>query len=278
MATLAQTLGTQKKPEIKQGIGPQQQQAQDVLTTKATGLAKASQTGPAASSQAARLGLAAGEQAQKEQQLQGRLADVAQLQQSEAQEAGAEAQEQTFKDRMNEFRADLELQTDKMLFDFERDMDRLKEEDRDSKLEDITRNMRLTNKKYIDTIEMEAKKQRLQDGTNRREAIMRAIAADNMAISKNDRAARALMGASEREFMEEIANMDLAYAMDMGKAAMTQSNTQAKYQGIGGMMSGAMKAGEAYANKDKTKLTSTKNEQDSDAAGKVLPSSNTVIG
>jgi hypothetical protein len=244
---LADALKKQEAPAVKPGLGQEQQQAQQVLTTKATGQAAAPQTGPAASSQAARLGLQQAQTEAKDLQLQQRLQDVGQLQQAESQMQQESAQEQSFKDRTASMHAEMDRNTDKMLRQFEMDSARLSDQEKASKMEDITRQMRLTNRSYIDKIERAAKKQQLTSRLERREALARAEMADNESLLKDDLAFKKLMGASDREFTEEIANMELGFAMDLAKSQSEQMNKQAKWQGIGGMMSGGISAYSTYA-------------------------------
>lgn len=244
--SLLETLKTSEAKGPQIGMGPQQEQAQKVLTTKATGLAAQPGAGPAASSQAAKLGLQAGQQQMEKQALTGRLQDVEVLERAKSQEAGAQRQESQFKHGIKKMKRQFQMQANNMLEDIARQREQLSEEDFKNKMENASQQLRLSNRQYIDSLERAGRESRLTDKLEADEAYARTALGNSLDFLKDDLAYKKFMGADDRAFSEEMANMDINHAMQMAEQSIKAEQEANKYQAIGGMFSAGIQAYGAY--------------------------------
>lgn len=244
--TLLETLqeSTNAAPEL--APGNEQEQAQNVLLTKATGMSGISDSGPKASSQASKLGLQAGKQEMEKASLAGRLQDLGQIETAKAQEAQLARGEEEFKNQMARMDTVFQRRSKDLLQELGRSQQELSFKDRSSKLEELTQNMRLANKKYIDDLETAGNKARLTDSLTAKEQIARTQMRDSLAFLNDNNAYKKMMNADDREWKMAQANMSVEMAQELARQALNQTNKQAKYESAGNMFSSGAGAYSKY--------------------------------
>lgn len=245
--TLLETLKESQVSTVKTPQPAQdQRQLQSILTTKATGAAAPAPSGPAASSQAAKMGIQAGMQAQQEQALSGRLQDLSQLEQARAQEAQLARGEAAALQTMEQMKQTFENRAQAALQDMGMRQAEMTDQDRANQLENTTRLMRLANSKYVDDINRAGRELRLDEELTAKEELARVQMRDALAALKDETAYRKMMNATEREWNMEMAQMDINTAMEMAMQAANAENQRAKYESLGGLFSGGAQAAAAY--------------------------------
>ena len=251
--TLLETLQTSQASEVSPGVGPQQQQAQQVLTTKATGLAASTTgTGPAASSQAAKLGLQEGKRLQGEQALAGRLQDVEVLERAKSQEAQLTRAEKQQTFDLKSMKDEFQNKANTMIDDFVMKKREQSDEQQKNQMENIGQLLRLSNTKYLDELKIAGQTRRLKDSIEADEAYAKTALGNSLDFLKDDLAYKKFMNSDDREFQKDIAGMDINYAMDMAReSAKTNSQIQ-QTEAIGGLFSAGVqgvKASSDYSDK-----------------------------
>jgi hypothetical protein len=225
-------------------------QTESVLTTKLTGqAAPVTSIGPATSSQAERMGLQETKQQLEQGALTGRLQDVVQMQQSEAQEAGLKREERSIGESIKMMQQDFETRTESLLNDTLRSREELSQKDLENKMENIGQLMRLQNTKYIDQLQMAGNEKRLRDGISAREELLKTQMRDGLAFLNDDLAYKKIAGATQREWETEMANMDINFAIQMTQRKINDEMSRQKYEGISGLISGGAQAYDARSEK-----------------------------
>lgn len=216
------------------------------LQTGLTGRESAPSSGPRSSTLAERISqgqvrAAESEQARKErvQSEQLKLAEDAQLQslndQQLAQVESALDMKQQVAQRTEQLLNDLERSTDQL--DFQKDA---------AKFEQVGFNLRMNNRKYIDSLNDAARRARLDDDARFREELLRATLDESRELLDSDLEFRRLMSADEREFTRELSNLSIEQALQYANAGIEQANRLGKYQSIGTLISGAAQGYQQY--------------------------------
>jgi hypothetical protein len=105
-----------------------------------------------------------------------------------------------------------------------------------SRLEQLGFSMRLSNDKYLQELEREAKMANLSDAIAFEEEMYRTIFADEEELLRNDLDFRALLAADERTFRDELSQISLDMALDMSRADNKQASQRQMWEGISGLM------------------------------------------
>lgn len=114
--------------------------------------------------------------------------------------------------------------------------------------------LRLNNEKYITRLEVEGRKSRLNDEIRFKEALTQSIFAEERELFKSSLQFQSLVRAEGREFKEELAMLDLDQAMEIAQMNADNANEKAKWEAIGGIITGAVSIGaSAYGMKMPTK-------------------------
>lgn len=121
------------------------------------------------------------------------------------------------------------IQTDQLLADLSRDRSSLSLERDKSKLEQLSHNLALQDKQYIDNLQRMGEMNRLNDGLQFREEMTKTIFADNNSLLSDNLARDAARAQSARDWNQYLAKNNLAYIIDMDKRQTRAANEAAKW-------------------------------------------------
>lgn len=237
MATLLDTL--------KKNLG---QVAQPQLATDETGqiqqlvAAKKGIVGPA--SALGPKGLAVAETAAKGQTQQqlSQLGTAAQLQATQLGQAvqGEQLQQKQQEEALSAQRQEGQLrtriQTENILRGLEQGRASLSEEQRRQGLEQVASNLRLQDRQYVDNLQREGAKSRLQDSISFNEALKKSILEDNLALTQQFYKDKSALDLDDREWQKYIASIDVDAAMQMMRDDARFATEQATIQGVGSVL------------------------------------------
>ena len=220
----------------------QTQQAQQLLTTKATGRA----TGPSAAPRATNI--------------QEQVAiNQARIQQQELQRAGQQAAdqmgmqaaevEQQYQQSVSELdekqigvQEQYQRQAEALFRDMARGTREIDFQKDAAKVEQVGFQLRLSNSKYIDQVKLEGARSRLNSELAFKEALTRAVFAEQEQLFRDNFAFRRIMDANERQFEELISKMDIDLAIELATAETKGEMEAAKWSGLATAVSGGAQA------------------------------------
>ncbi len=106
-----------------------------------------------------------------------------------------------------------------------------------ARMEQLGFGMRLSNDKYLNELEQQAKLANLSDAISFEEETMRAIFADEEELLRDSIDFRALLSADERQFTEEMSKMSRELAVELAKAENKRLSEKQLWDGVSGLMS-----------------------------------------
>lgn len=101
-----------------------------------------------------------------------------------------------------------------------------------SKLEQLGFSMRLSNDKYLNDLEKQARLANLSDEIQFEEEMYRSIFADEEELFRNDLEFRSLLNADERTFKDELAQISIDTALDLAKAENRALSERQMWEGL----------------------------------------------
>jgi hypothetical protein len=123
-----------------------------------------------------------------------------------------------------------------------------------AKFEQMGFQMRMADSKYIDTLTREAKRSQLDNEVKFKEEMARTVFAEELEMFHDNLDFRNSMFSDKQEFLEQMGQMDLDYALQMGAFANQQAAANSLFTGVGQISSGSIQAYGAYSNsQDKEK-------------------------
>lgn len=212
--------------------------------------------GPAQGSQAEMIAAAGAQEQQKEDVLQGQMA-AAGLEQQAAQQEQQFQQKQAFLDEESlNIRQQTLNKTQDILQDFFQRKGELDFKEESSRVQYAIASMRLSNDDYLDRLEAEAARSRLEDQTAFDWELTQSIFREELGIFKNDLDFKRALGAEERDFKEYMAEFNLDQAIQLSQIDMQAAESAAQYQAMGQLASaGGQALAAAYSKKDTPKTT-----------------------
>lgn len=188
------------------------------------------------------------------------LQEVAQQDQATKlkQAAQAQAQVQQFdqqtlqlKDQRANIQSNFNRQAAGTIQAFQQQGEQLDLNKRKAQVEQLGFLLRLGNDKYIDRLQAEGQRERLDSSINFKEVLQRSIFSDELDLFQDDMDFRRMMAADQREFERLLATMDVSYAKKIAASEAKQANTQVAFEGLDRLVSGATKAARLYAESKK---------------------------
>lgn len=150
------------------------------------------------------------------------------------------------------------LRKNQLLADLSRDRATLNLERDKSKIEQLAHTMRLSDKKYVDMLEREGQKQRLDNDLAFKESLSKAILGSNHDLMVSSLKQGNMLNASDREFANAMAQIDLNAAISMANNEAADAKQAAMISGAGGLASAGISGYGAYSDAHPTtKSTST---------------------
>lgn len=222
-------------------------QTQSLLNTKATGKAQ-----PDGSAQPATSNI--GEQVAKQQtQLAGQ--QLSQQGAMKGNELGAAAEQQTIEQNQQEqaqtqqqkqAQTNLLNQANSILTSFSQGQQTQDLAKQKAQADQLGFTLRLSNSKYVDNLQREGKKARLDSALSFSEALQRSIFADEESLLHSNLDFRTAMRADDRTFETMMGKMSTDYAIEIAHAQASQANQQAQWSGIGTVVNAGAAAGTKY--------------------------------
>lgn len=190
---------------------------------------------------------------QAEMQAQQVGQQQAQIQQQESQQTQQINQAKKFDNIQNN------MQVNNILSEFERGQASLNQAKDQAKLEQVGATLRLQNQQYVDNLQREGDRARLDNATSFRQQYAQAAFDNNSQLSSNNRLNNAILNNDRREFQQQVANMDLDFAWSMFDSATEAAKQQAKWSAISGVATAAIGAASAAGNNSATPAANSGN-------------------
>lgn len=220
-------------------------QASDINQTSQIGSLLGAASGKAAAPSAAPSTSNLGEQIQQNQAALAQQA-VQQQGQQAAQELGQaqRAQEQQFQQQGRQLteqslatQDEFTRQNEALLNSYQQGIKQLNLQKDKSRLEQLGFDLRLGNNQYIDNLQREGARARLDSKIAFSEALQRSIWDDEQDLFNDSLEFRSLMGSDQRAFTDKMAQMDLDFAMQVANAQAQEANQRQMWGAIGSLTS-----------------------------------------
>ncbi len=196
--------------------------------------------GPQQGSLAETVAAAAAQQQQQEDILQGQVAAAGLEQQEKEQEQQFQQKTAQLDEQAINVRQQMQNKTQEILQDFVQRRDELDFKANSSRVQYALASMRLSNDDYLDKLEAEGARSRLEDQTAFEWELTQTIMANEMEMFQNDLSFKVAMNADERTFKEYIAEFNIDQAIQLAVAEAEAAEKQAEFQAIGGLASAAV--------------------------------------
>jgi hypothetical protein len=141
---------------------------------------------------------------------------------------------------------ELNRRTDGILADYERNGQKLDLTRNKARAEQLGFNLRLSNSRYMDDLRDAGRRSRLDNAIAFKDELTRAVFADEQELFVNDLSFRHLMRADDRTFADQMAQMDIDYALQIAETENKQANMQMMWSGIGGLTQAGIQGYGAY--------------------------------
>lgn len=237
---MASLLDALKEGMTKPGseTGGQTEFAQRLLSAKQTGkLAKG--TGPSRATEGERIADSVASQEQGAVR-QGALSQLEELQTKSDQIAAQAEQTAARQDlQMEDIVQQNQIKTADMLEQIRQQEGQLTAQQRGARLEQAAFNLRMSNEEYLNNLQDEGKKKRLDNQIDFKTELQRTIFADQQSLLEDDLAFKEMMAMKDAEFQKLIANIDINAALQVASDAASAANQTSIWSGVGGLASGA---------------------------------------
>ncbi|MEM4733287.1 MAG: hypothetical protein QXD70_02030 [Candidatus Bathyarchaeia archaeon] len=185
-------------------------------------------------------------------------------QQQEAAEMQVSQQEFETQERKLNLMQQYQQTLSTMLMEYEQSFAKLDARKQQAKLEQIGFLMRLADDKYITQLQINGRRARLENEYVFKENLQRAIFADELELLANNLMFRQLLNMDNREWKEQMQDIDVEFAIELAMAEAKSASTQAIVSGLGDTIS----AGAKFYNT----MTTPKSDNDTtDTASTIKP-------
>jgi hypothetical protein len=185
-------------------------------------------------------------------QLQNQVAPQLALQTAQVDQAarGMEQQRGIQEQEISQARRSEDLQnrikTDELLRNAEQARGSLDFERDRATAEQLSHNLRLQNQQYIDNLQREGAKARLNDGLRFKEELTKSAMADNEALARDTRMQEAILKDNDRSFNKKLSQMGVDQAWANMRAEIRDAKSQAMWSAIGGATQAGIQGAGAY--------------------------------
>ncbi len=220
----------------------QQQQQAGSINQAVSGKAPVAGPGPSRSTLGTQVAAAQTNQAASNQQQQADVQAALINQQAEQQQAEKQLSNEALDEQSLGMRQQMLQRQSEILNEFTqggRQLDLTKDK---SKMEQLGFNMRLSNEQYLNQLQIQGQKSRLNDATAFQEEMKRTIYSDEEELMRDDLEFRRLLSADSRDFKDLLAQLDISTALDIAKAENSAANQRAMWEGVSSVVSGGAEA------------------------------------
>lgn len=134
------------------------------------------------------------------------------------------------------------LKTNQLLQDLEQNRGKLDAAREASQVNQVAQNLRLQNAQYMDSLQREGSRARLDDSNKFNEALADSLLGANKELFQEQLGNKSILQASDRDFKKAMAEIDVNAAYDMFKNDMAASKQRAVYGAVGGLATAAIGA------------------------------------
>lgn len=238
MADLLSTIrqNSQALAGQQQGVTDQSSQLSGLLRAKSGKDASATGGDVAASN--------LGEQqavAQTNNTMRNQVAPAAQTQQAGLDQASQGQQQQLGQAKAqiaqtNKFNtAQSQIQTNSILQNFEQQKGQLSLDQDKAAANQVATNLRMQNNKYMDQLQLEGQKNRLDDSNQFRTHLQQSVLGDNQTLLQSKLGDQSILDASNRDFQRAMGTMDVGFAYEVFNNAAAGAKQAAVYGGAGAL-------------------------------------------
>lgn len=166
--------------------------------------------------------------------------------QQEAQKAKVDQNQMQLQQRAVNMRQEYLNKASSIMKSFQQNQDKLNLGRYKVNIEQMGFYLRLQDKKYVDKIQAEGNKARLNSKYDMAQAQQMAVFSDERDLLASSLAFKNLLSMDQRAFQAELANMDIQTAMQLAVSQANAANTAALYQGVSQLASSALEAWGRY--------------------------------
>jgi hypothetical protein len=232
---IQQSLAQKAQPTPATGILGQTQQIEE-LSRAASGKALTGGVGPSRSRQAEKQVASQVMQGQRALQEQIQAEAIGQAQQTKAFEEKAAFENKLLSQEKLDMQDKFIVKQQEILSSFirsGREFDLKKDK---ARAEQLGFMMRLNTDYYLTDLEDEASRAMLHDQMSFDEELARTMFNEELDLFNDNLDFRAMIAADEREFADELANWDIAMALQLAETQAKEASQQQMWQGIGSLM------------------------------------------
>lgn len=139
------------------------------------------------------------------------------------------------------------IRTDALLQNLEQSRGKLDQQQRDASVNQIAQNLRLQNAQYVDSLQREGARNRLDNENDFNQAIAQTTFGDNKELLETSLGNKSILDASDRDFSKAMGSMSTENAYDIFKNDMKSQKERGMYQAIGGLVTAGVGAAGKYS-------------------------------
>lgn len=177
---------------------------------------------------------------------QGALQAAGQQQQMAGLQQGAAIGQQQFQQARQSGNLQLQLQTNQMLGDLERQGKSLDQQKSQAQMEQIGTGIALQNKQYTDQLQNEGARSRLDNAAQFQVAQQQAVFGDSYAFLQQQLGQQNLLSADKRAFQDKMDRMSIGDSIQMLKLGSQQQQASGYASGVAGIGKAGVQAYGAY--------------------------------
>jgi hypothetical protein len=203
-------------------------------------------------------------------QAAGQLAAQQEQLKQESQQAATafQGQMQDMTNQRREQKMKFEQASKQVTAELKQNLSIMSEQDKADQLEVAASLIRIRNDKYINELQMEGRKRRLDNKIKFDEALKEAVFDEEIDLMRDNFAFNKLMSAEEAEFQKGLANMSLDAAIALSRSQMESANKSAVVSGVG---SAITQGAGYYAGKKPAADTQTPDKTPEVPGGALMP-------
>lgn len=200
---------------------------------RATSGKLAAETGPSAASLAEQVAATAAEQQRQEDVLQGKIQAEQLSMQERAQQEEARQKSKQLDEQVLNAKQDMQNKVSNILQEYTQRSGEIDMREESAKTQFALTMMRLSNDDYLDQLEVEGARSRLQEEASFQWELTQSIFEEEIDILKNDLSFRSAMAADDRAFKEYMAEWDIDNALQLALSDLQTQEKLAQYQALG---------------------------------------------
>ena len=217
------------------GAGMQDTGAQTQRLLQAKSGKQVAGSGPAASSLAEQQAVTQTGQQLEGVQRRGQLVGLQQKQTGEAQEQAADVKGQQLEQKQQQFRQQLGRKKEELGAERNRAVEELDFKKSAAATEQMGILSRLSADKYVNQLQTEGAKRRLDDSNEFKLAMQETIYDDMKELIESDLDFKKMLGADDREFQKELQEMDINAAMAVIRSQIRGRENERMWEAISGL-------------------------------------------